>query len=174
MARAKSPLRDAAAVNSTRWALYRALQATKLHVSVGTGRRTKWNRHRFHVAKSHSLDALCVGQVNGVAAYPSSVIVAKCSGRGTYSRTSSDKFGFPRIARPPIKRVRGFQTGDLVRAVVPSGKKAGTHVGRVAIRTQGNFNIHTIHGTVQGIGAKYCTLSQRADGFNWLSKEEVS
>jgi 5-methylcytosine-specific restriction endonuclease McrA len=44
---AKKPLKDAAAVHATRWALYGALQSLGLPVSVGTGRRTKWNRHRF-------------------------------------------------------------------------------------------------------------------------------
>ena len=33
--------------------------------------------------------------------------------------------------------------GDLVQAVVPSGKKAGTHVGRVAVRSSGSFNSTT-------------------------------
>jgi 5-methylcytosine-specific restriction endonuclease McrA len=36
-AQAKRPLKDAAAVNATRWALYRRLQATGLPVEVGTG-----------------------------------------------------------------------------------------------------------------------------------------
>ena len=169
---AKSPLRDAAAVNSTRWAIYRALQATELPVHTGTGGRTKWNRHQFRVAKSHTLDALCVGQVKGIVSYPSGVIITKATGRGTYSRTISDKHGFPRIARPRSKYVKGFQTGDLVRAVVPSGMKVGTHVGRVAVRTSGSFNIATTFGSVQGISAKHCVLLQRADGFNWLTKQE--
>ncbi|MHB1901514.1 MAG: RNA-guided endonuclease IscB [Cuniculiplasma sp.] len=172
LARAKAPLRDAAAVNATRWALYRSLQGTGLPVHTGTGGRTKWNRHQFQVAKSHTLDAICVGRVDGVVSYPSSVTLAQATGRGTYSRTISDKYGFPRLTRPRSKCVKGFQTGDLVRAAVPSGKKVGVHVGRVAVRTSGSFNINTIHGTVQGIGAKYCTLSQRADGFNWLTKQE--
>ncbi|MHB1731891.1 MAG: RNA-guided endonuclease IscB [Ferrimicrobium acidiphilum] len=172
LARAKAPLRDAAAVNATRWALYRALKATKLPVRTGTGGRTKWNRHQFQVVKSHTLDAICVGQVNGVISYPSSVIVAKATGRGTYSRTISDKYGFPRITRPRTKYVKGFQTGDLVRAVVPTGKKAGIYVGRVAVRTSGNFNISAALGSVQGVGARYCMPLQRADGFNWLTKQE--
>ncbi|MHB1734130.1 MAG: RNA-guided endonuclease IscB, partial [Ferrimicrobium acidiphilum] len=169
---AKSPLRDAAAVNSTRWALYRALQATGLPVHTSTGGRTKWNRHQFRVAKSHTLDAICVGQVEGVVSYPSSVIIAKAMGRGTYARTISDKFGFPRLTRPRSKYVKGFQTGDLVKAVVPTSKKAGVYVGRVAVRTSGNFDIATVLGTTQGIAAKHCVLLQRADGFNWLAKQE--
>src|SRR5262245_45688210 len=41
-AQAHAPLRGAAAVNATRWALYRRLVATRLPVEVGTGGRTKW------------------------------------------------------------------------------------------------------------------------------------
>ncbi len=37
---AKKPLRDAAAVNATRWALFRQLKATGLAVEVGSGGRT--------------------------------------------------------------------------------------------------------------------------------------
>lgn len=40
-ARAKAPLRDAAAVNATRWAIYRILIQTGLPVETGTGGRTK-------------------------------------------------------------------------------------------------------------------------------------
>jgi 5-methylcytosine-specific restriction endonuclease McrA len=43
-AQAKQPLHDAAAVNTTRWALYERLKATGLPVETGTGGRTKWNR----------------------------------------------------------------------------------------------------------------------------------
>ncbi|NNN13570.1 MAG: HNH endonuclease [Acidimicrobiaceae bacterium] len=173
LARAKSPLRDAAAVNSTRWALYSALQATGLPVSVGTGGQTKWNRSRFRLAKSHTLDALCVGQVNGVVAHPSNVIISKATGRGTYSRTVSDKSGFPRLMRPRIKCIQGFQTGDLVQTVVPSGKKMGTHVGRVAVRSSGSFNITTKGKTMQGISHRHCTLLQRGDGWGYEQRKEV-
>ncbi len=60
-AQAKLPLKDAAAVNATRWALYHALKATGLPVETGTGGRTKYNRTRLGLAKSHWADAACVG-----------------------------------------------------------------------------------------------------------------
>ena len=61
--------------------------------------------------------------------------------RGRYKRTRLDKFGFPRGYLTRQKAVKGFQTGDLVRAEVPaSSKKAGTYIGRVAIRATGSFN----------------------------------
>ncbi|MEB3826998.1 HNH endonuclease, partial [Phormidium sp. CCY1219] len=43
----QSPPRDAAAVNSTRWALL-ALKATGLPVTTGTGGQTKFNRLRLN------------------------------------------------------------------------------------------------------------------------------
>jgi 5-methylcytosine-specific restriction endonuclease McrA len=61
LAQAKAPLADAAAVNATRWELYRRLQAIGLPVEVGTGGRTKWNRTSRGLPKTHWLDAACVG-----------------------------------------------------------------------------------------------------------------
>jgi 5-methylcytosine-specific restriction endonuclease McrA len=56
-AQATQPLHDAAALNATRWALYRRLQATGLPVETGTGGRTKWNRTTRDLPKTHWLDA---------------------------------------------------------------------------------------------------------------------
>ncbi|MEU0479684.1 RNA-guided endonuclease IscB, partial [Streptosporangium sp. NPDC006013] len=71
---AKAPLRDAAAVNATRWALWRALEATGLPVHTASGGRTKWNRSRTGAAKSHTLDALHVGELESVTAWPFTVL----------------------------------------------------------------------------------------------------
>ncbi len=76
-----------------------------------------------------------------------------------------DKFGFPRTKAKSLKAVKGFQTGDIVKAVVTKGKKIGTYVGRVAVRKTGSFNIKTSVGTVQGIAWKYCKLVQKMDGY---------
>ncbi len=169
----KAPLRDAAAVNATRWALWRALSATTLPVTTSSGGRTKWNRSRTGAPKSHSLDALHVGAMEAVTGWPSRVLVVKATGRGTYCRTRTDKYGSPRLRLPRIKTVRGFQTGNLVRANVPTGKKAGVHTGRVAVRSTGTFNITTRHGTVQGIGHRHVHLLQRADGYGYTLRSEA-
>jgi len=43
------------------------------------------------------------------------------------------------------KRVRGFQTGDLVEADVPAPlKTAGRHVGALAVRASGSFRRTTV------------------------------
>ncbi len=164
----KTPLKDAAAVNSSRWALCNALKATGLPLETGAGGRTKWNRTRLGIPKTHALDAVCVGQVDNVGNWRIPTLGIRCSGRGSYQRTRLDRYGFPRGYLVRRKPVRGFQTGDLVRAEVPRGKKAGIHVGRVAVRASGSFNIQTPTGIVQGIHARYCRLLQRADGYGYF------
>ena len=56
-------------------------------------------------------------------------------------------------------------TQDQVIATVPSGKKAGFHRGRVAVRKTGSFNIQTQGAVVQGIHHRHCQIIQRADGY---------
>ena len=115
----------------------------------------------------HSLDAACVGIVDRVSGGQGPVLSIKAAGRGSYQRTRLDAFGFPRGYLTRKKTHFGFATGDLVRATVPSGKKSGTHVGRVAVRSSGSFNVRTGSGVVQGISHKHCRLLQRADGYGY-------
>ena len=171
LSRAKAPLRDAAAVNSTRWALWRALDAM-LPTHTASGGRTKWNRARCGLPKSHTLDALAVGTLDTVTETVSTVLAAGCAGRGVHARTRTDRHGFPRLRMPRHKQFFGFTTGDLVRAVVPTGKKQGTHTGRVAVRATGSFNITAAPGTVQGINRKHVRLLQRADGYAYTTRSE--
>ena len=78
-----------------------------------------------------------------------------------------DKPGFPRTGPKQAKRVKGFQTGDMVRAVVPMGKKVGIYNRRVAIRSTGYFDITTKKETVQGISYRFCTPIHRIDGYSY-------
>ena len=166
-AQSKAPLRDVSAVNSTRWALYAALKGTGLPVEVGTGGRTKFNRSRLGIPKTHALDAVCVGQVAAVHGWNVLTLGIQCTGRGSYQRTRLNRHGFPRGYLTRSKRAFGFQTGDLVRAVVTTGREVVTYVGRVAIRASGSFNLQTKNGLVQGIHHRFCTLLQRADGYGY-------
>lgn len=174
LAKAKAPLKDAAAVNATRWALFEALKRFGLPVQCASGGKTKYNRTRFGIAKDHCLDALCVGDVNEVGAIPTRQLILKCAGRGEYSRTRLDKYGFPRGYCTREKVVRGFQTGDRVVANVPSGTKTGRHIGRVAVRASGSFNIQTSNGVVQGISFKHCKIMQRGDGYGYSFAEVIT
>jgi hypothetical protein len=164
---AKVPLRDAAMMNATRWALYRALLQTRLPLEVSSGGRTKWNRARLGIPKTHALDAACVGEVEALLGWQQPVLLIGCAGRGSHQRTLLNKYGFPRGYCMDHKYAHGFRTGDLVRAEVPGGKHAGVHVGRVAVRAEGSFAIKTAARKVDGISHCYCHLLQRADGYSY-------
>ena len=165
--KAKQPLKDAAAVNSTRLELAKQLKASKLPVELSSGGRTKFNRSQLSIPKTHALDAACVGIVNGIEGWNVPTLEITCTGRGSYQRTRLNQYGFPRGYLTRRKSVKGFQTGDQVKAVVPQGKKAGVYKGRVAVRASGSFNITTEAGTVQGISYKYCELISRNDGYGY-------
>lgn len=170
-AQAQRPLRDAAAMNSTRWAMYQRLVATGLAVEVGTGGRTKYNRARLGLPKTHWLDAACVG-----ASTPERLVITTplileivTTGRGMHSRTKLDRYGFPRLRLPRQKRFFGFQTGDMVVVVVQTGRKQGRYVGRVAVRASGSFNVTIAAGTVQRVHYRWCQVVQRADGYRYAT-----
>ena len=162
--RAKRPLRDVAAVNATRLALVEALRRFGWPVGTWTGGRTRWNRARLGIKKTHANDALCVGEIVGVKLGKLKTLRIKATGRGEHCRTNWTAEGFPCGYKMRQKQVRGFKTGDLVRAAVSAPlKTAGIHLGRVAVRASGSFRV----GRVDGINARYCVLVQRADGYEY-------
>ncbi len=176
LGQAKHPLKDAAAVNSTRWALVNALKTTGLVVETASGGRTKFNRSQFNIPKTHALDAACVGSVNSMTGWHKPTLCLKAMGRGSYQRTRLDKYGCVRGYLTRSKTIQGFQTGDMVKAQVTQGKKAGSYTGRVAVRASGSFNIQTRHGLVQGVSHRYCTVVQRGDGYGYqlVAKTDVT
>lgn len=171
---AKAPLKDAAAVNSTRWALSNELKSLGLEVELASGGKTKFNRCQQGIPKSHALDAVCVGDVGAVRNWNLPTLLIKCTGRGSYQRTRLNAFGFPRGYLTRQKSIKGFQTGDMVIANVPQGGKVGVHKGRVAVRASGSFDIKTCDGLIQGISHKYCTLTSRADGYGYMEQPKMA
>ena len=165
----KASLKDAAAVNATRYVIGDVLKSLGLPVTFWSGGRTKFNRTGQCYPKAHWIDAACVGESGEHVRLElaQSVLAIKATGRGSRQMCRMDRFGFPRTSAKAAKMVRGFRTGDIVEAIVPSGKKAGAHTGRVAIRSSGSFNITTAAGTVQGINHKHCRILHRADGYGY-------
>jgi 5-methylcytosine-specific restriction endonuclease McrA len=170
LAEAISPLKDPAAVNATRWELYRRLRALGLPVEAGTGGRTKWNRTSRGLPKTHWLDAACVGASTPQALHIEGVIplLITATGRQARQMCLMDKHGFPRTRTKAQRLAYGFQTGDTVRAVVPTGTKKGTYRGKVVIRARGYF---TIQGQVQDIHHRFCTVLHRCDGYSYKKGE---
>lgn len=169
LAQAKRPLKDAAAINSTRWALFYHLKATGLPVEVGTGGGTKFNRARLELAKSHWIDAACVGKVDSLQLVVSKPLLIIAAGHGNRQMCGTDKYGFPTRHRTRVQVHKGFQTGDIVKAVITSGKKVGEYVGRVLCRATGNFDIATQKSRVAGISYKYCQPIHRKDGYSYVA-----
>jgi 5-methylcytosine-specific restriction endonuclease McrA len=165
-AQARQPLKDAAAMNATRWALYRRLQATGLPIECSTGGRTRFNRARLNLPKAHWMDAACVGESGArVQVDPAlTPLLIRSMGRGTRQMCRTDKFGFPIAHRTGSKQFQGWQTGDLARAVIPKGKYQGRHTGRVTIRNRPAFRLNGID-----VHPKYLKRLQRTDGYAYAA-----
>jgi 5-methylcytosine-specific restriction endonuclease McrA len=153
-AQAGTPLKDAAAVNTTRWALYHRLVATGLPVEVGTGGRTKFNRTRLGLDKAHWLDAACVGASTPEALTTAGVrpLRMRATGRGTRQVCRTNASGVP-AGRPAtscapsslLGSMRARTSGGLPSASAPpSGSTDGSMcirntsracTGRMAITT---------------------------------------
>jgi hypothetical protein len=159
-------------------ALLEQLKELGLPVECGSGGLTKFNRTTRGLAKTHWLDAACVGSstsetIDAEGIRPLSI---KATGHGNRQMCRMDKFGFPRTGPKAAKRMKGYQTGDLVLAVVPLPlKTAGYHIGRVLVRATGSFDLTTKHGKVAGVGYQYCKPLHRSDGYNYIyTRGEVS
>ena len=165
--RLKTPLRDAASVNATRWALFEALRATGLPIRTGSGALTKFNRHCFGVPKEHWFDALCVGRINGVSYEPGmKVLNVSCTGRGQYKRTRTDKFGFPICHFMRTKRPHGVGLGDLVRMTVQKGKHPGIWTGRAFPSNDGSVVLILPEFRIKG-RARNCSILSLSDGYGY-------
>jgi hypothetical protein len=170
MVQLKQPLKDAAMMNATRWALFRRLKAAGLPLETGSGGLTKYNRTQvMMLPKAHYYDAVCVGNTLPETVAVPLVEVYTATGRGNRQMAGVDKYGFPIRHRERKKVQHGFQTGDLVVADIPKGKYQGRWRGRLAVRKTGYFDIKDGTGKriCQGISARYCRLLQRANGWQY-------
>lgn len=163
--------KDAAIVQSAR--NYMAKEIAKLVSDTTTHDAwiTKYNRDKLGLPKEHYYDALSVGNIQDYKFITDKVLQISAQGRGSRQMCRVDKYGFPRTSAKASKSVKGFQTGDIVKAIVPNGSKQGKYLGRVAVRSRGSFNIKTKNGLVQDIGYKYCHLVQKGDGYSYNYKE---
>jgi 5-methylcytosine-specific restriction endonuclease McrA len=167
LTQAKRSLADTAAVNATRWKLFNSLKGLGLPVETGTGGRTKYNRCRQNLPKQHWLDAANVGASTpeNLKILISEPLIIKATGHGNRQMCGTNRYGFPIRHKQNVKKHFGFQTGDIVKAVVTKGKKMGTYVGRVLCRATGSFDIATATSRVAGVSHKYCSFIHRSDGY---------
>jgi hypothetical protein len=143
---------------------------------TGTGGMTKYNRIQKGYLKAHRIDAACVGESGAEVVLnpkmPVPTITATERGSGQMCRV--DKHGFPRSKPKVIKRVNGFQTGDMVRVVIEKGKYRGLHEGRAAVRERGCLDIVTPAGERITTSWKRLNLLQRFDGYTYDCRRTTS
>lgn len=183
----KASLKDAAAMNSIRKILVQEL-SSNFPVKTASGAQTKFNRSKLKIPKSHSLDALCVGDVSELKNWKSSVmeIVPSAHGRGSHQRNDTDITGFPRkdkngniIKKKGIKgqNINGyfFQAGSLIKINILKGKYKGTYIGRLKrVRGDGSFTLIPIGSkteiTLTKSVLKNASVIQNFDGYKYNIK----
>jgi len=163
--------KDAAIVQSARNYMIKEITKLVSNTTSYDAWLTKYNRDRLDLSKQHYYDALSVGNIENFRFLTDKVLQISAKGRGSRQMCLMDKFGFPRTKPKGSKLVKGFQTGDMVKAIVPKGLKKGEYLGKVAVRSSGYFNIQTKTQVIQDIGYKYCRLIQRSDGYSYNYKE---
>ena len=164
--------KDAAIVQSAR--NYMVKEITKIVPDTTTHEAwiTKYNRDQLGLSKQHYYDALSVGEIPTKFNFlTDKILQISAKGRGSRQMCRMDSYGFPRTSAKTSKSVKGFQTGDIVKAIVPKGSKQGEYLGKVAVRSSGYFDIQIKTQVIQGIGYKYCNIVQRSDGYSYNYKE---
>ena len=157
--------KDAAIVQSARNYMVKEITRLVADTTLHDAWLTKYNRDQLGLPKQHYYDALSVGNVENYKFLTDKILVISAKGRGKRQMCRVDKYGFPRTSAKASKFVEGFQTGDIVKAIVTKGSKQGEYLGKVAVRSNGYFNIQTKTKTVQGIWHKYFHIVQRGDGY---------
>jgi hypothetical protein len=108
-----------------------------------------------------------VGKVEQLEILAKQPLLIKSTGHGTRQMCGTDKYGFPTRHRSRTQIHKGFQTGDIVKAVVSCGKKIGIYIGRVLCRATGSFDIVTKDGRISGISYRYCFKVHQKDGYSY-------
>lgn len=164
------PLKDMAAVNATRNALGELLLKIGCPVIVGTGGQTKFARVNNNLPKDHWIDAACVAINDGKITVSSKLkpLTITKQRRNNRQMTLMNKYGFPRTkAKGSSKKVFGFMTGDIVKANVSSGKYKGIHLGKVAVRLSGYFDIKKENSPPFTTNKLNCKLIHHFDGYSY-------
>ncbi len=108
-------LGDAAAMNAVSPRLTEAVSVLGRPVRGWSGRLTEKTRGLSGLAKTHTLDALSVGHLDHaygdrIVRFAGQVLVAKATGRGSYARTTPDRYGISAVV--PIPRQATLRIRD--------------------------------------------------------------
>ncbi|NEO94041.1 MAG: HNH endonuclease [Moorea sp. SIO3G5] len=158
--KALSPLRDAAAVNTTRNKVVKVLKEIK-PVLTGTGAQTKYNRTKLGLPKQHWIDAACVGDVEALVLRTYQPLVVTCKGQGGRQKAALNKYGYP-IRHNPLKPIKGWSSGDIAKNLLTG------EFGRVNPRSKSNSFNYTVRGKKAiSLHVKNLLRVHRKDGYTY-------
>ncbi|MCC3410339.1 MAG: HNH endonuclease [Microcoleus sp. PH2017_29_MFU_D_A] len=170
LAQAKQPLKDAAAVNSTRFAIVRMAKELCDTVKCWTGGRTKFNRTQQGLEKSHSIDAACVGKSGrSIQLRTTQPLIVTCFGHGTRQEIRVNKHGFPAVKNTRV-RYKHVKTGDTVKFTLDTDRKnsrAGTYTARVKKPTAKGFEVLINQFRIGVSTIKNVKFIHRQDGYSY-------
>ncbi len=167
---AKIPLKDAAAINTIRWAIWRYLNQYECNLETGSGGLTKYNRVKQNYPKAHWIDAACVGKSGRNVALSVNHIPLriKAQGRGSRQRAQVNKYGFPVSHRPRTLTREGFRTGDMITG---RNKTKGKLQGRGVV-SGGGLDVY-VHGKrIGSVRFKNAKLLQAKDGYSYDDRKQ--
>ncbi len=165
---ARRPLKDAAAVNSTRWKLFNTLKTTGLTVITSSGGQTKFNRRKQKLPSSHCIDAACVGEVNQLNFHTTQALAAICKGLGGRQKAAVNKYGYP-IRYNPLKPIKGWNSGDLALNIETG------EVGRVNPRSKSNSFNFTVPGQkAKSVHINKLKIVHKKDGYTYTFCPQLS
>ncbi len=162
LSQAKSPLRDAAAVNATRNRIVEMLETKLVPVIKGEGCQTKMNRINSELPKEHFLDAASVSdRLIKVVSRINKPLIAICKGQGGRQKAALNKYGYP-IRHNPLKPIKGWLSGDIAKRIDT------LEFGRVNPRSKSNsFNFTPFGGKAVNVLMDKLTLVHRKDGYTY-------
>jgi 5-methylcytosine-specific restriction endonuclease McrA len=167
---AKQSLADAAAVNSTRFAIVETAKKLCDSVKCWTGGRTKFNRCSQGLPKSHSIDAACVGESGAnIRIKTDQVLMVKCKGHGNRQARRVNAQGFPAVKNAKAN-YKHITAGDIVKIEIKKARKniqAGVYTARVKTPTPKGFEV-LIDGFRIGVSTmKDVEFVHRNDGYGY-------
>ncbi|MUG93039.1 endonuclease [Scytonema sp. UIC 10036] len=180
----KKSLSDAAAVNSTRQAIFEMAHQFGLPVISGDGASTKMIRIKSGLPKAHWIDSACVGTDQIVKLRICQPLRITCTGHGTRQVQRVNAKGFPAIAsikknpvtgKKEVKLVSKNQkythatAGDYVICNLLKDRKhvrSGIYRARVKTPTDKGVEV-LINGHRIAVDRQYVKLIHQSDGYEY-------
>lgn len=165
LAQVKMPMKEEAYLNAMKNETLRRL-SDLMPTKPATMGQAKYHRIKQKLPAASWIHAACAGintpvlNVSGIS--PLSI---KAFGHGCRQAQGNDKYGFP--SGSPKQKYKGFKTGDIVIAQIPTGKNKGTHIGRITTRSRPSFDMQMRNGKKGNVHAKYMKTVHKADGYSY-------